>query len=287
MAKRGRPPKKKEESTTSIENTTTLISAIDASSGKPEESTVSIDNSFGPSLFSRDNNGLLKNTQYVFSEDGSVDWRAMIKEEHLFPNRSWFEGRGKDMPASTTGLKDYQLLIKLSGIKELARLRGFTEVNYEIDKCTEQHVAVKCQIHFTPNYETGLQPIIFEDIANATLNNTSSFATKFLETIACNRAFVRCVRNFLNVHIVGDDEIDKSDSSPASPGSQSSSASMSPHGILEQKFENFDALKVFLREMWAKKLYRNDSVKEWQAFDDIPPKEARILLKLFLSNSPV
>ena len=291
MAKRGRPPKNKEESTTSAENTTTLISAIDTSSSESEESSISIDNSFGPTLFLRDSNGLLQNTQYIFSDDGSVDWRAMIKEEHLFPNRSWFEGRGKDMPSSVVGLKDYQLLIKLSGIKELARLRGFTEVNYEINKCTEQHVAVKCQIHFAPNYETGLQPVIFEDIANATLNNTSSFATKFLETIACNRAFVRCVRNFLNVHIVGDDEIDKSDpnSTPisASPMAQSSSASMSPHGILEQKFENFDALKVFLRDMWAKKLYRNDSVKDWQTFDDIPPKEARILLKLYLSSSGV
>ena len=287
MAKRGRPPKKTEDSNTSAENTTTLISTIDVSGADTQAPASLVDNSFGPTLFRRDSNGLLQNTQYTFSEDGSVDWRAMIKEEHLFPNRSWFEGRGKDMPSSVTGLKDYQLLIKLSGIKELARLRGFTQVNYEIDKCTEQHVAVKCQIHFTPNYETGLQAVVFEDIANATLNNTSSFATKFLETIACNRAFVRCVRNFLNVHIVGDDEIDKSDISAAAPGSQLSSASMSPHGILEQKFENFDGLKVFLRDMWAKKLYRNDSVKDWQAFDDIPPKEARILLKLFLANPPV
>jgi hypothetical protein len=289
MAKRGRPPKKTEDSTTSVENTTTLIAAIDVASPEAQDPSVAVDNSFGPTLFCRDSNGLLQNTQYTFSEDGSVDWRAMIKEEHLFPNRSWFEGRGKDMPSSVAGLKDYQLLIKLSGIKELARLRGFTEVNYEIDKCTEQHVAVKCQIHFTPNYETGLQQVVFEDIANATLNNTSSFATKFLETIACNRAFVRCVRNFLNVHIVGDDEIDKSD--PSSPSllaankAAVNTSSMSPHGILEQKFDGFDTLKAFLRELWAKKLYRNDLVKDWLTFDDIPPKEARILLKLYRSST--
>ena len=84
MAKRGRPPKKKEESTTSTENTTTLISAIDASSGKSEDASVSVDNSFGPALFCRDGNGLLRNTQYIFNEDGSVDWRAMIKEETPF-----------------------------------------------------------------------------------------------------------------------------------------------------------------------------------------------------------
>ena len=77
-------------------------------------------------------------------------------------------------------------------------------------KCEEDHVAVICRVTFLPNYETGSKAVTFQDMANATLNNTSSFATKFLETIACNRAFVRCVRNFLNVHIVGDDEIDKS-----------------------------------------------------------------------------
>ena len=115
-------------------------------------------------------------------------------------------------------------------------------------------------------------------MANATLDNTSNFATKFLETIACNRAFVRCVRNFLNVHIVGDDEIDKSGSAPIT--AQANSNVITPHGILEQKFEDFNGLKDFLRELWQQKLYRNESVKEWVGFEDIPPKEARILLKL-------
>ena len=73
------------------------------------------------------------------------------------------------------------------------------------------HVAVSCNITYLPNYETNFKEVTFSDVANATIENTSSFAKKFLETIACNRAFVRCVRNFLNVHIVGDDEIDKSD----------------------------------------------------------------------------
>ena len=53
--------------------------------------------------------------------------------------------------------------------------------------------------------------LIYSDTANATLDNTDSFCAKFLETIACNRAFVRCVRNYLGVHIVGADEIDKSE----------------------------------------------------------------------------
>ena len=58
---------------------------------------------------------------YEFDEDGSVNWRSMIKDEHLFPNKSWFDLR-KDLPRTIDGLKDHQLLIKLSGIKELAKL---------------------------------------------------------------------------------------------------------------------------------------------------------------------
>ena len=72
-------------------------------------------------------------------------------------------------------------------------------------------------------------------MANATLNNTSSFATKFLEAIACNRAFIRCVRNFLNVHIVGDDEIDKS---AVKPASGSAIAPLTPNSILEKEFDS-------------------------------------------------
>jgi len=238
-----------------------------------------IDNSLGPNTFARDENGLLKNVQYTFNEDGSVNWRAMIRDEHLFPNRGWFESRGKDVPSSTEGLGDHQLLIKLGGIKELARLRGFDHVSYFTEKCELDHVAVNCTINFIGNYETGGNSVNYQDVANATLENTSSFATKFLETIACNRSFVRCVRNFLNVHIVGDEEIDKSGKPPASNQNPSP---LAPHGVLEKRFGNFEDLKSALRELYTSKKYTYDvaKIKEWKDFSDIPPKEARVLISL-------
>lgn len=247
----------------------------------PEEKT-SLDNSSGPSLFSRDEFGLLKNRQYTFNEDGSVNWRAMIKDEHLFPNRSWFESRKKNLPPSAAGLGDHQLLIKLGGIKELARLRGFSSVSYDIKRCELNHVAVVCNMHFIPNYETGNSPVYFQDIANATLDNTSSFAQKFLETIACNRAFVRCVRNFLNVHIVGDDEIDKSDSKVTI----SASNPLSPCSVLKNHARDklsclsFDDFREKLRKLWQEDKYRNEDVKKWKDWEDIPPKEIRKLLAI-------
>jgi len=246
-------------------------------------SDAGVDNSFGPSLFQRDENGLLKNTQYEFNEDGSVNWRAMIKEEHLFPNKGWFESRKREVPSSAEGLADHQLLIKLSGIKELAKLRGFNHISYRTEKCEQNHVAVNCTISFIPNYETGGACVSYEDMANATLENTSSFATKFLETIACNRAFVRAVRNFLNVHIVGDDEIDKSNNPMITASAPSS---LTPSSILESQVRdklncgNFDAFKQVLRNWWQEKKYNNQEVGKWASFDDVPAKEARVLLKL-------
>ena len=235
---------------------------------------------------SRDENGLISGVNHVFQDDGFIDWRAMIKPEHLFPNKSYFEMYDKPVPQSIEGLSDNKLLIKLGGIKELARLRGFDSVEYNFIKCEENHVAVSCRICFIGNYETGGDPVIFEDAANATLNNTSSFATKFLETIACNRAFVRCVRNFLNIHIVGVDEIDSSSKSDVSTPISSSPKvnDISPTSILSSHAKDklgcstFEDFKDVLRELWKTNRYKNDAIQEWNSFQDIPAKEARILL---------
>ena len=84
---------------------------------------------FGPDIWKRDEHGLLESVDYTFNEDGSVNWRAMISPEHLYPNKGWFEMRKMPAPESIEGLEDHQLLIKLGGIKELAKHRGIdTEI---------------------------------------------------------------------------------------------------------------------------------------------------------------
>jgi hypothetical protein len=242
------------------------------------------DNSFGPATYSRDENGLLKNVQYVFNEDGSINWRSMIGDGHLFPNRDWFKNRNQAMPSTVEGLKDHQLLIKLSGIKELARLRGFKDISYFTEKCEEDHVAVSCTISFIPNYETGGELVRFQDMANATVNNTSDFGQIFLETIACNRAFVRCVRNFLNVHIVGDDEINKNNGK--SRAAVETAPSLSPDSILASNAANklnchtFEDFKQVLRDWWKEDKYKNKDASTWANWGDVPAPEARVLLKL-------
>jgi hypothetical protein len=244
---------------------------------------------FGPDVYKRDQHGLLDCVDYIFNEDGSVDWRAMIKPEFLYPNKGWFEMRGQQVPSSTEGLRDNQLLIMLGGIKDLARLRGFHSVSYDVRNVEDGYVTARCDIEWIGNYESANDKVCYEDYANASLENTDAFCEKFLETIACNRAFVRCVRNFLNIHIVGADEIDKSGNRSSTNQSKtatapSSNAPITPSGLLEKTLrdkhsvDSFDAFKDVLRALWKDGKYTNEEVKDWSSFDDISAKEARKLI---------
>lgn len=245
---------------------------------------------YGPNVYKRNEYGLLENAKYEFNEDGSVNWRAMIQPEFLYPNKDWFEARKKNVPTSPEGLDDKQLLIMLGGIKELARLRGFESVSFKTNHLSDTYAIASCEIIWLPNYENrgaGGCGVVYQDVANATLQNTGSFAAKFLETIACNRAFVRCVRNFLNIHIVGADEIDKSKGAvnvsyvEASSDEMNTVASLSPHAQLKAVFidemngGSFEDFKEILRNLWSQEKYQNPEAANWDKFEDIPVKDAR------------
>ena len=315
MAKRGRPrknPLPEQENPHGVKTVESSSALVDMStddvpttwsttfsetqSQDIEPANISTAQEVTTNKYSRGKDGLLKSVEYAYNEDGSVNWRAMVDPKHLFPNKSWFEARNKPLPKSIEGLQDNQLLIKLAGIKELAKLRGYNSVRYDVIKCEKDHVSIKCEISWIANFEnpeneSDFVPATtrFEDIADATTDNTSSFATKFLETIAANRAFVRCVRNFLNVHIVGDDEIDKSNGTPQHPEAEDEVEplkKLTPNGVLENlcqsklKCESFNGFKDTLREMWTLDLYRNEEAKEWTSFDSIPAREARMLINI-------
>lgn len=252
---------------------------------------------YGPDKYKRNEHGLLESEEYAFNEDGSVNWRHMVKDEFLYPNKGWFEARKKTVPNSVKGLKDNQLLIMLGGIKELAKLRGFESVSFDTENLGDAYVKATCRITWSKNYESAGDNTIYEDVANASLQNTSSFAAKFLETIACNRAFVRCVRNFLNIHIVGADEIDKSKDAftghyiEASSDEINSVASLSPQAQLKTVFTDemnggsFSDFKELLRTFWSQEKYQNPEAKNWNEFSDIPAKEARKIRALLKKSN--
>lgn len=234
--------------------------------------------------YKRGDSGLLLNVDYKFQESGAIDWRQMVSDEFLYPNSEYFKRYGKEVPTSIEGLKDNQLLIKLGGIRELAKIRGFDTLNFSVVKTEEEESCVVCSIDFIPNYENP-KGVFYSEVANATTQNTSGFTSKFLESIAANRAFIRCVRGFLNINIVGADEIDTSDKDEVKEKKTVTSKSLTPQGSLETRanklgFEDYTSFKTVLKEFWKDETYRNDGVKEWTDFGDIPAKEARKLISL-------
>ena len=151
----------------------------------------------------RNEDGLLSNppVDYVFNEDGSVNWRKMVRTEFLVANKQ------RTQQTDVSQLEDRDLLILLGGIKELAQIRGFTDVCYTVHTASQEYFSTTCTIEWVPNYETDNKVVSFSALADAHQDNTYSFASNFLAATAENRAFVRCVRNFLKINIVGQEEM--------------------------------------------------------------------------------
>jgi len=217
----------------------------------------------------RDADGLIKSPQinYIFNDRGQIDWRKMIKPEFLVPN--------KDRTSETdiSKIPDSQLIILLGGIKELAQIRGFTDVTYEVSCPNPEYVLAVCKINWIPNFETENRAVSYSAIGDAHPLNTKDFARNFLGPTAENRAFVRCVRNFLKINIVAQEELPPSQKEKES----SSEGSMSPHKILmevmKEKGVTFDKLKSRLEKE------NFDGVEAMNDISDIPKNKVFVLIE--------
>jgi hypothetical protein len=227
-------------------------------------------------LFQRDEKGLLKNVNYVFKDDGSIDWKLMIPDEYIVVNTEYFERRQMQPPATAEGLDDKQKLVLLGGIKELAKIRGVLNIEKKVWESSNDRAVVSCKITFAPNYETDMRPFVYEEVASATLSNTNSFSQFFLETIASNRAFVRAVRNALRIDIVGSDELANV---PTQNNAESSSEAEVWHALKDaaanavtKKFPNgFQSFNDFKSQLVEKKV---EGAENWNDWKDVPVSTA-------------
>jgi len=206
----------------------------------------------------RDKDGLIKSNSYVFTEDGLIDWRKMVKTEFLVPNKD----RTKE--TDVTKLNDSQLIILLGGIKELAQIRGYTDVNYTVTSPSPDYVAATCTIKWVPNYETEGREVTFSSIGDASPNNTKSFAKYFLGPIAENRSFVRCVRNFLKINIVSQEELGDAKVNEQPFPDNSTDPKFLLQNVMKEKGVSFEIIK--------KKLMNEayEGAEGYSSVDDIP-----------------
>jgi hypothetical protein len=193
----------------------------------------------------------------------------MINKDYLVPNRDSFKNQKninlKEIDVTT--LSDNQLLILLAGIKELAQIRGYTNVNYDVIQAQPDYVAVKCTINWIPNYETGMTPVSFSALADAHLDNTKDFAKNFLMAIAENRAFIRTVRSFLKINIVGNDEMGKTTHVDAEI--EPNTMITQPVALLQKTMEEHGISFEQVKERAIQK--KMDGAENWSKIEDISP----------------
>ena len=211
--------------------------------------------------FKRDSNGLIEGVEHAFNEQGFVDWRKMVKPEYLVPNKD------RTNETDVTKLEDKNLLILLGGIKELAQIRGYSSVEYDVVSPSADYVVATCRIKWTPNYETEGREVVFSAIGDASPENTTSFTKWYLAAMAENRAFVRCVRNFLKINIVGSDECGdvKKGRVKEKPAKETLTDPRSQlEELMKVKGVSFDVLK----ERLTKEEFKN--AENLSSLDDIP-----------------
>ena len=214
-----------------------------------------------PTIVKRNEYGLLedKNINYIFNEDGSVNWRKMIKPEFLVANRD------RTDETDISKLEDNELIILLGGLKDLANIRGYHSVTYTVTQASPEYVCASCSIVWTGNYETANgESVLFQGVADAGLNNTEGFGQMYLAAIAENRAFCRAVRNFLRINIVAKEEIKNVKVSKPSPSKNSASPDIYLTNLMKEKKVNFASIK----DKMVKEAV--DGAEGWGSVKDIP-----------------
>lgn len=259
-------------------------------------STVNTTTCIPPISFKRNEFGLLSHINYKFKTDGTVDWRAMIPCEFLVfskDKKSEIETKyqkpleqlqtevqtGQVDPST---IEDKYFLILLGGIKALAKIRGFQSIQHQTEIMSDKGVGVKTTIRWIGNYETDNREVDFTALADATVHNTSNFAKNYLYAIAENRGFVRAVRNFLGINIVGQDEVGSVKEETANNGGNP----VEPHQMLEDKLKeknvDFEKLK---NKLLAKAVKDGNTeyekmVNSWNTISDVPNNEVFHILML-------
>ena len=138
-------------------------------------------------------------------------------------------------------------------------------MEYDVHSPSSDYVVATCRINWIPNYETENNSVTFSAVGDASPNNTSNFAKYFLGPIAENRAFVRCVRNFLRINVTGADEIGSAQLTSNDAAADNAS---DPVGLLQQAMNE----KGFSFEKVKSKLLaeKYPSAETIQSVKDIP-----------------
>lgn len=224
-------------------------------------------------FWKRDEYGLLPNVEYFFKEDepNKIDWKKMILPKFLTPIKEKFPKDTDFKNLNVSELPDDKVLILLDGIKYLALLRGYTNLQKDFIPVNDRFIISKCSITFIGNFETNMKEITYTGEGDATPENTKGFGAKFLTCTAGNRSFTRAVRNALEISILGWDEINGSDLS--SEENSNLTTVYAPPSLQTTLASKMKEAKIDLNFIKEKIKETHPHSVNWQTLDDIPASE--------------
>ena len=99
-------------------------------------------------------------------------------------------------------------------------------------------------------------------------HNTQGFAQYFLGPIAENRAFVRCVRNFLRINIVGQEELGAANSPNSQAENESKIETIAPSTLLANVMKEKGVTMEGVKKVLLKEGY--EKAENFTSVEDIP-----------------
>lgn len=252
--------------------------------------------------------------------DGTVDWRKLVRAEHLYVKGEHKEAAAKLLAKPVTELynlttediakiPDRMLVIRKAGILELARLRGYTAAIPTVSFAQRDYVIVETLITWEP-FE-GKAAKTTGGVGEANPENTSELGSRYLASNAQNRAFARAVRDYLEIDIVSSDELGKDGQEPEQKSyraeSQTAASSnpaamdLTPQGTLTRHATeagfSFEKVKQAAAARWKEdsdSLLADPTLAEsptwrrriendpapWAAWQDVPPRDCHTLIAL-------
>jgi hypothetical protein len=246
--------------------------------------------------FEHDENGLVKGFNYQYTPEGKIDWFAAIPEKFLYIQQNdpkkvvEIEDKyGKSVKSLKPSEVDKRYLcVLLDGIRYLAALRGFKADIRDVNNVTYDNryelvasCTITSKITWIANSETNWE-ITSSDQGGASFGNVESFMKKYVETAASNRAFIRNVRGFLNIGVVGKDEIGPSGNvEKISEEAEPSSSALNPQALLEGAVKklglDFKKFKKRSSEYFKEGLKIEDP-STWESFSNISAQDSYSLL---------
>ncbi len=264
-----------------------------------------------PTVYQRDSRGLVSGYEYVYEDNGLINWKAMIPSKYLGIKKDKIDDvvrkyckDGVTLDSlDLSKVEDYFLYIKKGGMTFLARLRGYSSLIQTVPYVSDTKAVAVCTMTFVPNFETDMQPLVCSDMANGSLYNVPSGFESYIETFAANRSFSRCVRLALGINVVTEEELGANGRKQELPSAPSKNpvndsdiptpaTSFEAWALVESKCKDrkitFENLKKASKGQFEidKNLFLSDP-DTWTTFSDIKPKDAWSILGKMESTSTV